>query len=499
MPYVGPRAARVDRLEAVTVLMYGEWWIDTRKHPPKQYKPPRHTVAGELSADGTSDWTLETIGSLTAGSIFEHVASRVVGSEDDLVTIRGADNSGKSFSLLGCFDLQSIWHSNSIREGVQRWHVSTIAQGEGIWVDSETMIDQVNLELRDLDAWAVDPRDPDIERDFEANQLTFSLSPRIEPAPAQGGRIERCHGRSWNVSTETVEANANAVFKIHDTLRLDEINEKWVRPLTEMVSFFAMRPSFPTSISARLVERFGQEHPIYVNLRLPQELDGVDLSTNGDGVVARQLEMLATRRTLREQGIGLDDLLAGWFALQTDDKLSAALVSLNDSQARRRGFKFDDSLLYACNSLELFHSSCFDGKVEEESRITAVVNRVRDGLSSRDRELLGERLATSRRKYFTEKVHEIARACGNVGDRLTTVFPTLATDINRLRNAVAHPTTRPRDVHEQIDVLIGAQWLARRALLQALRLPAATCDVIVLDNNAFGLQMQRLESWHSKR
>jgi len=31
------------------VLVYGEWWIETRKRPPKVYKPTRHTVAGELS------------------------------------------------------------------------------------------------------------------------------------------------------------------------------------------------------------------------------------------------------------------------------------------------------------------------------------------------------------------------------------------------------------------------------------------------------------------
>ncbi len=476
--------------------MYGEWWIETRKHPPKDYKPPKHTVAGELSADGMSGWTLETIGSLTAGSIFVQMARRVVGSGDDLVTIRGADNSGKSFSLLGCYDIQSIWHSSSIREGVQRWHVSTIAQGEGIWVDSETMIDQIDLELRDLEAWAVDPRDPDMERDFEAGSLTFSLSPKIELPQAQDGAVELCYGRSWNVSTESVEASANAVFKIHDTLRLGEINEKWIRPLTELVSFLSMRPSFPTSIRARLVDRFGQEHPIHVNVRLPQALDGIDLSTSTESSAARQLKMLAPRRVLQDHGIEFGELLPNWFALQTDDKLRAALVSLVDSQARTQGFKFDDSLLYACNSLELFHSSRFDGSVEENSDVTDVVKTVRDGLSSQEREVLGERLATSRRKYFTEKVSEIVGACGDVGTKLITAYPSLVADIKQLRNKIAHPTTRPRNVSEQVDVLIAAQWLVRRALLQSLRIPISTCDRIVLGNNTFGLQLQRLESWH---
>lgn len=476
--------------------MYGEWWIETRQRPPTPYTTPRHTVAGELAADGMHGWTLETIGTPTAGSIWMQMASRAVGSDDDLVTIWGADSSGKSFSLLGCYDIQSIWQSNAIHEGVQRWHVSAIAEGEGIWVDSETLIDQADLELRDLDAWTVDPRDPDMERDLEAESLTFSLSPKLESARAQDCAVELRHGRNWSVSTDTVQASANALLRIHDTLTFGEINDKWVRPLTELMSFLAMRPSFPTSIQARLTSHFGQERPIRVRVRLPQALDDIDLSTSTENIVSRQLEMLASRRVLQDLGVEFGDLLSNWFVLQSDSKLRAALMSLIDSQVKTEGFRFDDSLLYACNSLESMHSSRFDGSVEEHDDIIGIVNRMRKQLSSQERKLLGDRLATVRRKSFSEKVTEIADGCGEAGARLIAAYPEFVTDINSLRNKIAHTTTRPRNVSGQLDVLMAAQWLLRHALLQSLGIPDSTCDRLVLNNNAFGMQMRRLESWH---
>ena len=129
--------------------MYGEWWIETRERPPKKYKPPKHTVAGELLADGMSGWTLETIGSLTAESIWHHMGSRVVKTKDDLVTIRGTDNAGKSYTLLGCYDTQSIVQFSSIRDGVQRWAVGTIVEGNGIWVDPDSEVEEVAMSFRD--------------------------------------------------------------------------------------------------------------------------------------------------------------------------------------------------------------------------------------------------------------------------------------------------------------------------------------------------------------
>ncbi len=166
--------------------MYGEWWIETRERPPKNYKPPKHTVAGELLADGMSDWTLETIGSLTAESIWQHLGNRVVKTEDDLVTIRGTDNTGKSYSLLGCYDTQSIMQSSSIRYGVQRWAVSTIVEGDGIWVDLDSEVEEATISFRDLAAWAADIRNQPFTIDADAHVMSFHGTWNDEESLVQG-------------------------------------------------------------------------------------------------------------------------------------------------------------------------------------------------------------------------------------------------------------------------------------------------------------------------
>lgn len=263
--------------------MYGEWWIETRERPPKNYKPPRHTVAGDLLADGMSDWTLETIGSLTAESIWQRMGSRVVKTEDDLVTIRGTDNAGKLYSLLGCYDTQLTTQSSSIRDGVQRWAVSTIVEGNGIWVDPDLEVEEVTMSFRDLSAWATDVRNPPFDFDHDAQVVSFHWTWNDEDSLVHDCPVRLHHGFSWSQSDSRFVADASASIAISETLKLQQVAERWIRPINDLMSVLSMRPSFPMGIRAHLLKRFGRERPIEIDIRIPQAMRPCRRGRRGGG------------------------------------------------------------------------------------------------------------------------------------------------------------------------------------------------------------------------
>ena len=477
--------------------MYGEWWIETRKRPPKNYKPPKHTVAGELSAEGMSGWTLETIGSLTAEPMWSFLTSRVVNAGDDLVTIRGADSAGRSYSLLGCYDIQSITQIASIRDGVQRWGVGAIASGSGIWVDPDTKINEIKLSLRDLAAWATDVTASPFDIDTDAKVVKFCWEWNKDESVTQDCEVELSHGFSWSSSDRRFVADANAVLKIADTLEIEDIADKWIHPINELMSLLAMRPSFPIRIDAVLTERSGREHPIEVEIRVPQPLDDIGEDDAEEQISKRQLAMLATRPALKEAGVSFEVLIRGWFGARTHDKLRVAFERLADSQTKTSGFRFDDSLLPACIALESLHAARFDGSVSEDADTVDILTRLQEAVPESHKAALSDRLRTTRYKSFPTKTDEIVQSCGDTGQALLAAYPDLVADINKFRTRAAHATTRPRDVTGQIDVLIGAQWLLRHSLLQALGIAAANCDAIILPNFTFKQHLRRLKRRHA--
>ena len=477
--------------------MYGEWWIETRERPPKNYKPPKHTVAGKLLADGMSGWTLETIGSLTAESIRHHMGSRVVKTEDDLVTIRGTDNAGKSYSLLGCYDTQLTMQTSNIRDGVQRWAVSTIVEGNGIWVDPDSEVEEVAMSFRDLAAWATDIRNPPFDIDDEAQVVSFNWKWNDEEGLAQDCPVRLHHGFSWSYSDSRFLADASASIRISETLKLLQVADKWILPFNDLMSLLSMRPSYPVSIRAHLLERFGQQRPIEINIRIPQALDHLDEVDPEKSIGSRQLEMRATRAGLQEAGVTFEALLGGWFAVRDNDKLRVAFERLADSQTKTSGFSFDDSLLHACNGLESLHAACFDGSLSEDADTKEILARLRDVLPDSRKDLLPNLLATTRNKSFMTKTDEIAQSCGDTGRAIQKAYPNMVADIKKFRNRAAHTNTKPRDTTGQIDVLIGIQWLLRHSLLQSLGIPTAECDAIILPNFVFKNNLRRLGDRHA--
>jgi len=477
--------------------LYGEWWIDTRKRPPKNYKPPKHTVAGDLLADGMSDWALETIGSLTAESIGQQRGSPVVETEDDLVTIRGTDSAGKSYSLLGCYDINSIMQSSSVRDGVQRWAVSTIVEGDSTWVDRDSKVEEISISFRDLAAWATDVRNSPYTYDADAHVMSFHGAWNDEESLVQDCPVRLRHGFSWSSSDSRFVADASASITISDTLKLQQVAEKWIRPINELMSLLAMRPSFPIGIGAHLLERFGRERPTEIDIRIPQPLDHVDEDDAEEGIVSQQLKMLVTRVGLQGAGVTFEALVGGWFAVRNDDKLRVAFERLADSQAKTSGFSFDDSLLHACNGLESLHAACFDGSESVDADTKEILTRLQEAVPDSHKELLVPRLATTRNKSFVEKVDEITQSCGDTGRAILEAYSNLVPDINNFRTRAAHANTKPKDATGQIDVLIGSQWLLRHSLLQALGVSTAECDAIILPNFTFKGQLRRLEARHA--
>ncbi|WP_419865386.1 hypothetical protein [Candidatus Poriferisodalis sp.] len=85
-------------------------------------------------------------------------------------------------------------------------------------MDSDSLIDQFDLELLDLDAWAADPRLPDSIRNSDIETVAVPLSPTIEVAQVQGCTVELRRWRHWSVSADELRSSTHAVVRVHDTL-----------------------------------------------------------------------------------------------------------------------------------------------------------------------------------------------------------------------------------------------------------------------------------------
>ncbi len=211
--------------------MNGEWWIEDREDLPEgDYEPPEHTVAGTLTGSGIGNWLLETIGGVGGDSLHESFSGNAKGPAGP-TTIRGENVEQQSLSLLNCYTVGTRLHFPSLREGTQRWQVGTIVEGSGVWIDSETLVDEITIEYQDLVAWAWDRSERGTESDFNADEgvLTVSFINKIEAAKAGECPVQLAWGRSATVSDDgLIEMWPSASLTISDSVKIADVADKWV-------------------------------------------------------------------------------------------------------------------------------------------------------------------------------------------------------------------------------------------------------------------------------
>lgn len=477
-------------------MIHGEWWVDRRKRYPRPYVPPRHTAAGELFEEGFTGWRLETLGPLLPGPIHPIASNSDDESASGPLTVWGTDRDGNFHSLLGAYHWQTQHQSQNVRGGVQIWPVMAIGKSRDDWVLPDDLVDQVDVYFRDLDAWASDPTEFRSAHDRESDTVSVSVKTSSATAAVGDAEIEVRWGRNVNSSIEHVSARPGALIRVLDTLPINEISERWSRPLTKLMSLLMMRTGVVDRIEARLVGQSAAGWSRYVELRFRQPLDDKQHDHAEAGIVKRQHEMLATRKTLVDLGTTWDQLLPVFFDALGDDRFATTMSLLIASQEKTEGFRFDDSLLYAFNGIESFHRTKFDGNVTEQPRIAEALQELKRGVPRGLKQAINPRLAPTRRKRMLEKIDDILGICGGTATDLNSACPDLASVLNDARTASAHARTEQMTAQEQVDALGSTQWLLRHGLLQELGLDAHGCDQIIQRHLQFKNHLRDLAERH---
>ena len=472
--------------------MYGEWWVDTRKRPV--LKPPRRTVAGNLLDDGLSGWRLETIGPIGPGTIHDAFGNEVDEFYREAHTIHGCDSENKMYSLLDCVVTDGRMVFPSIRGGVHYWQVGMIVSGSGVMVTTEDEFDQIDVRISNLTAWAADPRQSDYVHDPDAQNLSLDLQTHERSARLADHSLSVRWGRAWSANSARVTASSDAVVRISGALKLLEINEAWVRPITRLISLLTAQPAYVTAIQARLAQRDAYGHGVYVDVRIPQAVEEEPQLDPDADKGAQQHEMLATRYTLEDNSVDLEQLIASYFAAHDDDDLRDALRHLIASQAKTSGFQFDDSLLYGFNSFESYHSACHEGGMAVDKDIANLYDDLMLHVPPRHETLVKDRLNKKPSKSFLQMFDDVMGDCGATATTIRTACPDVARSLRDLRNTIAHTNQGNLSLRERIELLSTLHWIMRRALLQAFGVADDACDQLLSRNHAFKGHLGRIRS-----
>lgn len=479
-------------------MINGEWWVDNRKRYPRPYVPPRHTAAGELFDEGFTGWRLETLGPLLPGPIEPIASSGEARGPSEPLTIWGSDRDGYFYSLLGVRHSRTLHRSPSLYGGVQVWPVGAIVKSRDASVNPDDLVDQIDVYFSDLDAWASDPSELNAEHDWGSDRLSISTQTHLATASVAKAEVELRWGRDVSSSIERVSASPGALIRFCDTLPIRAVADKWCRPLSELMSLLTMRTSVVSRIEARLAGFSATDRRSYVDLRFPQPLDANHQFDSESSIVARQREMLATRKVLSSEGMAWDRLLPSYFVAIDDDEFKTTLSLLTASQEKTEGFRFDDSLLYGFNGVESLHRTRFDGRVTEESQIAEVLRDLKRQVPTKFKATINPRLAISRRKWMREKLEDVLGICGRTASALQSACPDLVSVLSDARLAVAHARTEQLSVQAQVDALDSTQWMLRHGLLQALGLDTEACDNIIQPHLQFQHHLRELTKHHNQ-
>ena len=460
--------------------MNGEWWIGDRADMPSVgYKPPEHTVSGTLNDSGADKWSLDTIGNVSGQSLLDRLDGKNQLPAGP-ATIWGVNADMRAFSLLNCYTVQTIVHFGSLREGTERLQVGTIVEGDGIWVDSETLVDEIIIQYQDLAAWAWDRQERGAEPEFTDDGiiLTISLIPNVEDARVHEYPIQLSWGREAPLTDGPINVKLSASFTITDALRIADIAEKWVFPLGQLLSLLTLSHCGISSVRGRIFNERVDGHAQYVNLRFQQTSARTGVDGGEQGPLGRQLDMLATRTALEEKGIHLTALLSAFLKLEENPKLRDALSHFLDSQARAEVHEVDEALRCLFNAFENLHAACFEGTVEDGEELGAVLKELVARAPVEHRNEVSLRLGRKKPKPIKRKLQDLVDNGGEVAARVLALRPELVADAGDARNEIAHANPRSASQWKRHLVLMDVQWLMRHAFLQLLGVQPSGCDDI---------------------
>ena len=465
--------------------MLGIWWLPDLSYEGPEFQDPEHSVPGILNNDTSRMRELTTIGSLRSSSRNE--IFRSLGQSLEHSVIWGTDSQGNSLSLFDSMRASMSFQSSSPRGGTESWFVSWYTSGSA-WVTQQSTIDRIVLQFDLLPEWTSGRSFPDF--DFELGADALNLPKREKHTAAIDNAIINLHfGHNARSSTEGYHATRFSAFEIEDSIRLDQVVDKWVKPLKILLDLL-------TGISARIVDisvrTADVQRPLdlYSNL-LHQTRDKPDKSR-------RQLDIYASRVSLDHNGVDFSALLTHYLALY-ESKHRIALQSLSESQSELVDQSTASELLSVCQAIEQYHKVAIGGSHIPSEEFNSLLDAAVQAIAPQRREWFHRKVGNCNVKPLSTRIEEIIHRAGNTGVSIERALPGFRRKVVESRNRVAHGSSS-RDGERVLlyhSLALGLRWLLRHVYLLELGVPSDGTDQIIQNDGQFKRDIHLLEATES--
>lgn len=412
--------------------MFGTWWLPTN---------PDRKVAGEVILSEREVWKLQLHDTLfKAGQL----ASAEAGSNFEVPVIEGRSADNQKVSLLKAWYPVSVWDSMSSLEDVtvvnEDWFFHSYTVGNS-HATLDTPIRALAVRLEALMEWAGDPS-------ISAQQLgshpstIFDTYTVVVPQGVTHTSTVDGHAITLDLLTErrhevfSIKNEPIARFNVDDNCSIDEVWNKWVLPLQDMLVCLTMGYSRLSRVTAGLPEE-GDFVELHANLQRPR--------TGEDAPQARH-RMLVTLPKLNQVGVDFDSLIHRWFTIRHDPYFGLCLRLL-------AGLHRHSNLLSDVRLLQAF------------------------------------RAAEAYSRYRTSKKPRTSKAAlqtpiddsGAIGQEVTAACTNFVNFAARQRGAVGHTDDAflPDLGRRFIAVSGGICWMLRRIYLVELGVPPDEADKLI--------------------
>lgn len=466
--------------------MLGLWWLPN----PSDYQLPEHRVSGEFRGDGP--WELTTIGSLLSEEPIPFFRSQATTeAADSLVAVWGTNAEGDHLSLFGLLSLGQSRQTNNPLGGTEKWHVGWYTSGNA-WVESHEVVDHVVVRFDVLEDWAGNHLPAD---HFVSEDGSFQVpEPTLHRSTVGDASITLSLDSRWWPTADGFQGSRFSSFTIKDeTVRLDEITQKWVRPLMLLLELLTGSPVRMTGTAVLLPSTPPLDRPLVVdlhpNLRQPKEEGRIP---------PRHWDMLATRTHLEEKGLSFSDLVRRFFTLHENEKHKMAIGLLGHSQSRFLDKSASSELLTVFRAMELYHSAEVGGtdvpRREHRERVDAIV----EGAPEEWKAWTLQHLESRNDKSLTTQLHEIMDLSPAIAIRINGAWPNFCREMVDNRNEAAHGRSSaiPSLGLRCHAGAVGLRWLLRHLYLLKLGLSETNADELIRNANVFQLEMGLLARWH---
>ena len=225
------------------------------------------------------------------------------------------------------------------------------AESWGIWIEPRDMASCVEIEFDIAAAWSERSlgrvRDLDLSDSWNPQarsfQLPESLVRQVDIGDAQ---LRLCRECVTDSSAEALTTRIRTYFSIDDELPFADIQERWVRPLFELLSFFWADNARVTGVKAR-----DALHGRWLRLHYPEPLATKEDSVRQNATLTHS--QFVNLGDLTELGIEFETVLPRFFEWIGKGN-APALTLLIDSQRPLLDHSVGSRLLSAARSLEAY-------------------------------------------------------------------------------------------------------------------------------------------------